>query len=127
MSLYIQSYDSNFYPAMPVLTIQVQREIDETPIDLTALIDSGADNTMLPVSILERLDAPKSDSVWMVGVGGQRTRVSLYLVFIRFGEFQPIYTRVIGVQSRDEVIIGRDIINQFAVLLNGPAHTVEIS
>ena len=63
----------------------------------------------------------------MHGVAGSRTAVNLYWVFIQFGNFQPIYTEVIGVRNRNEIIVGRDIINQFAVLLNGPAHTIEIS
>lgn len=127
MSQHIQSYDSGFYPAMPVVDIQVQREIDEVSISLTAIVGSGADSTMLPTAILEQLSVAESEKVWMVTVGGQRTAVLLYWVFVRLGTFQPIYTQGVGTPSRDEVIIGRDVINQFAVLLNGPASTIEIS
>ncbi len=127
MSLYTKDYSSDFYPAMPVVDILVKPEVNEHGINLTAIVDSGADNTMLPANILDQLNVSKTQTAWMTGVSGSRVAVNLYWIFVQIGDFQPIYTEVIGIQNRDEVIIGRDIINQFAVLLNGPAHTIEIS
>ncbi len=127
MSLYTKDYSSDFYPAMPVVDILVKPEVNEHGINLTAIVDSGADNTMLPANILDQLNVSKTQTAWMTGVSGSRVAVNLYWIFVQIGDFQPIYTEVIGIQNRDEVIIGRDIINQFAVLLNGPAHTIETS
>ena len=127
MSFYIGDYSSDFYPAMPVIDVQIRRETDEESIGLTAIVDSGADNTMIPRVFLEHLKVQKARTAWMVSVAGQRTAVALYWVFIQFGTFQPVYTEVIGAANRDEIIVGRDVINQYAVLLNGPAHTIEIS
>jgi len=112
---------------MPVVDIYVKPEVNEDGINLTAIVDSGADNTMIPTSILDQLNVSKTQTAWMTGVSGGRVAVNLYWVFVQFGDFQPIYTEVIGIQNRDEVIIGRDIINQFTVLLNGPGHCIEIS
>ena len=94
---------------------------------LTAIVDSGADSTMIPKAILNQLHVQQVKTAWMTGVAGERMAVNLYWVFVQFGDFRPVYTEVIGVHHRDEVIVGRDIINQFSVLLNGPAHTIEIS
>jgi len=127
MSFYTNDYSSDFYPAMPVVDILVRPEINKEGINLTAIVDSGADNTMLPENILNQLNILKTKTAWMKGVSGIRMAVNLYWVFIQLGDFQPIYTEVIGIQNHNDVIVGRDIINQFAVLLNGPAHTIEIS
>jgi hypothetical protein len=127
MSLYIRDYSSNFNPAMPVIDINVRREADEDSVSVIAIVDSGADNTMIPVSYLDQLNIQKARTAWMVGVGGNRSAVTLYWVFIEFGTFPSLYTEVIGAINPDEIIIGRDIINQYAVLLNGPAHSIEIS
>ena len=104
MSLYTQTYSLDFYPAMPVIDILVKSETSQTGLRLTAIVDSGADNSMIPVSILEQLNIPQAKTAWMTGVAGHRTAVNLYWTFIQFGDFQPIYTEVVGIQNSAEVI-----------------------
>lgn len=66
MSFYTGENSSDFYPAMPVIDIEVQRETDEESVGLTAIVDSGADNTMIPIAFLEHLEVKKARTAWMV-------------------------------------------------------------
>ncbi len=77
MSLFTQNYSSDYYPAMPVVDIVVKPEINQEGINLTAIVDSGADNTMIPAGILDQLNISQTKTAWMTGVAGHRTAVNL--------------------------------------------------
>lgn len=124
--MYSQNYDSKSYiiPA-PILDIFVSSDSDEE-IKITALVDSGADGTILPESILERLDAPYVESRYMTGVTGKREIVELFLVSIRIGIYQINGIRAVSSVNSNEVLIGRDVINNLIVTLNGLAEVTEV-
>ena len=46
MIVHSHEYDSSYYPAMPIIEIQIQRRANQTPLTLTAIVDSGADATL---------------------------------------------------------------------------------
>jgi predicted aspartyl protease len=52
--------------------------------------------------------------------------VNLYLAAVHIGEYIVHGVRAVAVSSGDESIVGRDVLNQLEVLLNGPAHEVWI-
>lgn len=52
--------------------------------------------------------------------------VDLFTIAIQIGDSRAIYVDVGGTEQRNEVIIDRDILNEFIVNLNAPVHTVEI-
>ena len=42
---------------MPIIDIVVQAELDTVSVRLTAIVDSGADSTMIPTAVLDKLKA----------------------------------------------------------------------
>ncbi|MCA9952420.1 MAG: hypothetical protein KDE48_22375 [Anaerolineales bacterium] len=46
---------------------------------------------------------------------------------MKVGPYNQTAVQVIGNQHSNDVILGRDVLNQLIVTLNGLAHTVEIS
>lgn len=60
-------------------------------------------------------------------VTGARSVIDLYAISLQFGPFEFHSRIVAGGLQPDEIIIGRDILNQFIVTLNGLANAVEIS
>lgn len=92
-----------------------------------ALVDSGADATMLPVDILTDVHARYVETRQMRSVTGQTTLVSMYRVYIRVGPYGLSGLAVIAVQEGGEPILGRDVLNQLEVTLIGPAHELWIS
>ena len=51
-------YDNSYDPAMPVMTIGLSPSGEDVPRqELTALIDSGADGTILPIHMLKAAGA----------------------------------------------------------------------
>lgn len=125
--IYTYAYDSSFTPSMPVVAIKIGRSLTMPALSLNALIDSGADSVIIPVLYLRQVRARKERTVWMRTVTGTRSIVDLYSVSLQFGPFEFRNRLVAGGLEPNEIIIGRDILNQFVVTLNGLASTVEIS
>lgn len=119
-------YQSN-YPGLsfPVAAATVSGR-DTKYQSITGLIDSGADATILPLDILRQIDARRIDVAWARTVTGQRYQVNLYQVHIRIGEFEVPGVEVIANEQTDEVILGRDVLNQLYLILDGPGEEVQI-
>lgn len=120
------SYNENYFPAMPVMELEVDGYSDRASVLLTALIDSGADGTMIPIDILEAVDALFEDTVHMRGVLGESELVDRYTIAIRIGSITLHGIHAVSVSTGDEAIIGRDVLNFLAMTLNGPAHMTQI-
>lgn len=125
--IYSYDYDSSFIPSMPIVEIKIGRSLTQPELPLNALIDSGADGTIIPVRFLNQIRARAEKSLWMRTVTGKRSVVDVYTVSMKFGAFEVGEHLVVGGLQPDEIISGRDILNQFIVTLNGLASMAEIS
>ncbi|MBE2202471.1 MAG: aspartyl protease family protein [Anaerolinea sp.] len=128
MAVYSHDYDGDVYdPAAPIVEIVVSHTspggLAET---LSALVDSGADATMLPINILTRVGARFLETRQMRGVTGHRLVVDTYLVTIRLGPHTLHGIQSVAMREGIEAVVGRDVLNQLEVVLNGPANVVEI-
>lgn len=127
MSVVTFNYDPTYYPAAPVVKIEVdgydsllgQRS-------LQAIVDSGADATMIPLPVLKAIGSVYKESTWMKGTAGGRIEVDLYLASVRIGPNVIDGLHVVGIPATKEAIIGRDVLNQLIVTLNGLASVTEI-
>lgn len=126
---YTYDYDNrNYFPAAPVAEIIVKGPRIEHPgIQLTALLDSGGDATMLPVNVLHRVNALYVETRQMRGVVSYPIEVDTYLATIQIGIYTLPGIEVIAMDNDAEAIIGRDVLNQLIVTMNGLASVVEIS
>ncbi|NIP41809.1 MAG: hypothetical protein GWN00_08000 [Aliifodinibius sp.] len=117
-------YDENISPAVPVVEIELDGYGNAAPIRLTAIVDSGADCTMIPHDLLEAIDATYQDSMRMRGVVGDFQLVDRFLVRVTIGNY--VIPAIYAISHEDEALIGRDVLNELWVTLNGPAYVIEI-
>jgi hypothetical protein len=103
---------------MPVGGIKIGRSLTPPTLELNALIDSGADSVIIPVLYLRQIRARKERTVWMRTVTGTRSVVDMDAISLQFGPFEFRNRFVVGGLQLDEIIIGRDILNQFIVTLS---------
>jgi predicted aspartyl protease len=95
---------------------------------LSALVDSGADATLIPVDILNAIKAPFIRTHTMVSVNNTRHTVDIYRLRIRVGAGPALYgVRAVATPQGGEAILGRDVLNHLIVTLNGLAGVTEIS
>ena len=87
------------------------------------LLDSGADCTCLSSETLADLNSLPVREAELESAGGQKTKVCVHLVTLSFGGRTFLNTPVLEIQT---CLLGRDIINQFRIELNGPSEYLEI-
>lgn len=118
-------YNRRYRPPFP--TLQVILRTDQAQSDIhAALIDSGADGTLVPINLLEGLGAPESGDVILATHFGDTQRLARYLVDVQVENvFVPgIY--VMADANGNEIILGRDVLNKIALFLDGPTQQTEV-
>lgn len=118
-------YDSRYHPAMPVVEIALGVSGGYFPLGpLSSIIDTGADITIVPREYLMRLDAPVVASAYLRSPWGGRSRVKIYEVNVRVGGHDLFDVEVAGEPGGREVLLGRNLLNQLDLRLDGPNETV---
>ncbi len=128
--IYTHEYDTEYAsgPPLPIVDVTIL-SIDNNhgSGEARALIDSGADTTIVPLNILNNVGAEKVGRAQMRW-GPHHSRVyDVYLIMLKVGPFQIHGVRVLADKSGNEIILGRNALNQMIVTLNGLANVVEIS
>jgi predicted aspartyl protease len=94
---------------------------------LHAIIDTGADATIVPISALTRLSLRPFQSGFLRSAWGERRSIDLYLLDIQVADLTLPGVEVIGDEVGDELILGRNVLNKLILLLDGPALITTVS
>ena len=120
-------YDTSQYPAQPVMEVTlIAPESGRIASALEAVIDSGADTSLVPIHILQPLAPPLSETRRVRSLWGERREFKSFIIEMRIGPMILPVVEVLG-YSGDEIILGRDILNKLWLELDGPAQTVEVA
>lgn len=125
--MYTFEYDTDYDPAMPNVDITIVKPGTYEERTVVAVIDSGADATFIPERLLKQLKISQTGWVSVRGVAGFSYRVPTYIALLKIQELPIGFVRVGGDQHSNHVILGRDVLNQFIVTLNGLANVVTLS
>jgi predicted aspartyl protease len=127
MSRY-HDYSNLYDPAAPIFPVTIYRPSrgKSKGRSVNALIDTGTDATLIPRDILESVNAEFRDKQRLRGVLGNVSVVDLYMVTIEIGKHFITGIEAVALPKGSEIIIGRDVLNQLVITLNGPGETVGI-
>lgn len=121
-------YSEDYFPPAPVAAITLVTAAESLRTGPhPALLDSGADGTIVPIAWLHEIRAVPTVAVTMRSHWGERRSVLLYLVDVQVGELTLPGVEVVGDELSAEIVVGRDILNRLRVLLDGPSATTTLS
>lgn len=127
MDIYTYAYSTDYTPSMPVVDVTLEAPHSGNAAGPTVgLVDSGADGTLVPVDLLEEIGAISVASGRLTSLWEESRSVYIYLVKMEVGPCILPSIRVAGVPSGTKVILGRNVLNQISLTLNGPAEVIEI-
>jgi predicted aspartyl protease len=121
------SYNQQVTPPAPFVHVTLQPPESTAAVsDLPALLDTAADITVIPAHVAEDLHLIPLDDMPIGGFDGRVTWVSTFLVQLGIRQFPPRVIRVVASRDEPYVLLGRDVVNGYRLLLDGPQLRLEI-
>jgi predicted aspartyl protease len=110
-------YDGGYDPPAPVVPIRIADPDDQAGVLVAALIDTGADGTLVSATLVTALGLPRVGGVGITGIGGSGGIAPVYAARVEIAGTAAVARLV---SYGNEVIVGRDLLNRFVTLLDGP-------
>jgi Family of unknown function (DUF5678)/Aspartyl protease len=109
-------YDQSYAPPMPMLTAPVSDVRLSASTDVSFVVDTGADLTLLRSDVADELDLwnDAAGRLQVAGIGGAPALRQLYNALVEIAG----QTVLVTTDCRDDIgedILGRDAINEFAL------------
>jgi hypothetical protein len=111
-------------PPIPILPIQLSAPEAKQGLQLTtsAILDTGSDCTLLPIPLLQRVQAQITGNAIKIPVGGNVALAIPYVVGIGFDQRSLVSFPVFGcavAELGEMPIIGRDLMNGYKIEFDG--------
>jgi len=120
-------YVKSLNPPAPFVNISLRCPATGTQLtNLPAQLDSAADRTILPGSLVRTLGLVEDGRQLFEGFAGEIVELPIYLVEIRVHDLLPTLHRAALGEREPHTLLGRDVLNLHRFLLDGPQLTLEI-
>lgn len=120
-------YLADFYPVMPALVLRLGYPDEGLMVGpITAIVDTGADGTLVPQSLLDEIGAPVVDSKRIRSHWGEWRQVLVFAIDLGIDELCLPAIEVVGDEVGNEIILGRNVLNRLSLLLNGPQREIRV-
>lgn len=123
----MDTYDTAYVPPAPVVDVKVSNPVFKISESLKGLIDTGAFRSAIPSTLIDKLQINPHRKRPVRGFKGAEIEQWTYFVNILFKGFNFEFIEVFPSETLKEVLIGRDIINDLTILLQGKKHNFEIT
>ncbi len=120
---YNRSYDPPF-PAIEIVLHNHNAGLQTVPLE--ALLDSGADGSLVPITYLQEIVAPAITDTHIRSHWGEWRPVQLFLVDLTICNLRLPNLLVIGDEQGEEIVLGRNVINKLRLVLDGPAKQITL-
>jgi hypothetical protein len=114
-------------PPAPFVYVTLSNPLDgREQKDCPAQVDHGADRTVLPESLVIALGLPRTGTLVVGGLGGTVHHLSLHAVNLQIHNLVPLSVVVACNAGEPWILLGRDVLNSYRVLLDGPGEMLEL-
>ena len=121
------AYDRAFNPPAPVADVTVANPVTTNRRSvLRGKMATGADITVIPERLVVPLGISPKGRVWTRGYDGTYTQRAVYYVRLTLEDFVLATVRCIAT-NRGDVLLGRNVLNRFLVILDGKNLTFELT
>jgi predicted aspartyl protease len=117
----------DYHPPMPAFEIRLGYPEESLRLGpLVAIVDTGADGTLVPQTWLDEINAPLVDEVRLCSHWGEWRVGRVFAVDLGIGALRLPGIEVVSDEIGDEVILGRNVLNRLRLLLDGPRSCTEV-
>ena len=118
-------YDRRERPPAPIVTLVVTNFESGKSVVLRGKLDTGASISVLPVSALDTLELYPKGETAIIGYDGARAVREIFYAHL---EIEGVHLTGVRLTTtpRDEMLLGRDVLNQFFIILDGKTLTFEM-
>lgn len=81
---------------------------------------------MIPGRLVDELQLTRVREIMVEGFGGAVHAVDAFVVLIQIHDLQAMPVEVIAHAGEPFVLLGRDVMNQLRIILDGPKQVLEI-
>ncbi len=114
-------------PPGPYVLVSVARPGGpDAGIELPAKVDTGADRTVVPTSLAGQLKLDEVERREFEALGGHRVVMAIFRVMLTIRGCSPLVVNAAGNDGEPHILLGRDVLNNFRILLDGPNPRLEI-
>ena len=118
-------YNEAVEPPAPFLTVTIHHPETKQAIQLEAKIDTGADISALPLASIHELGLPVTSKLLVEGYDGVASAVSTYGAILQIEQARFRSQEFIAI-AEPHALLGREILNHYYLLLNGPTLTFDL-
>lgn len=123
---FTSNYANESPPAPYVLVIVSRPNGSAHAPDLPAKVDTGADRTIIPTALATQLALEEVGRLTFVGLADQQIELPIYEVTLVIRDLDPIDVKVAASDGEPHVLLGRDVLNRYRIVLDGPNGRLEI-
>ncbi len=120
-------YLTQLTPPAPFVKVVLRNPVTGAELgDLPAQLDTAADRTIVPEALVKALALPQVGAVQLGAFGGAIYTAPVYAALLGVHDFQVNALKVAAHADEDWVLLGRDVLNSFRVVLDGPQLALDI-
>jgi len=121
------NYLRQFRPPAPFVNVTLRNPVTGMELgNVPAQLDTAADRTLLPDSLVQSLNLPQIGAIAIGGVGGVAQTMPSYPVQVTIHNLPTLPLEVVASPGETWVLLGRDVLNAEKLLLDGPNLMLEI-
>jgi hypothetical protein len=120
-------YNRQVSPPAPFVHESVRAALEATAdVECPAQIDTAADLTVITLRLVGELQLDQLSELPILGVDGHLSTLPTFLVQFEIRELPPRVVEVLASPEEPYVLLGRDVVNQFRITLDGPGLMLDI-